>query len=230
MGAIHGYKCLNRAYGLYEAVRLGYIKQPFASIDPDTFLINPIKTSDVPLEAQKVWYMAPSAIQEFDGIDIEQEFDIDKSKWMGIGCLFVFNSVKPQLFARLFERAFEITKKYQDGDGKLKSDKSYWQRDMYAYNLAFINQHARASIQFECNLDYRAKPRVRDSNFVHYCNGFLPNFEKRHHNVWMPFSVESPLPFEKILAIPADSDEIKYFQAVVRSYLRRNPSMDDFLS
>jgi len=220
------YACLNRAKGILEAVKRKEIKQPFVSIDPDTFMIRPIDPIETQVAGNDLFYASYDNIKDNDGYDVEEMFGISKEKWPGLGTVYHFNDVPETLFQSIYDWTEKLS---IDLKGKI-GQKSYWQIDITAYNVAFVKNGIECtSYLYESPLDPLLKPSVDDVNFVHYCNGVLPGFNKRHHNAANWFSMNEALPFETILKISKKGKRIKAFKKVVRCFLNRKPDLTNFL-
>jgi hypothetical protein len=89
---------------------------------------------------------------------------------------------------------------------------------MVAFAIALSKLKAKIKYDLQCTL-YDVQS---DCNFIHYCNGFQPFFNKRTHNNLRPFSISSPLPFDNILNMPNINMNIKKLKNIALSYLENN--------
>jgi hypothetical protein len=189
-------------------------------LDPDMVLIKKIPYHQH-ITGQNVAYMSYDNVTQIQGFNL-QRYGITPSKWVPIGCVMQFPNQQEDFFLETHEILLDLL----SSNEPLKTTQAYWQREMVAWGIVLSKNNHRVSLyrDYEMPLDPRLPDPTgkRKSHVAHYCNGVYPFFEKRWHNRTYSFSLEIPLPFEKILNIPLHDPIILKFKEIVKSFLNRN--------
>ena len=206
VGRKFNYLALNKPYALQVAVKNNLIKQPFVLIDPDMFMLRPIDESNK-CSANYYNYL------EFEFLT-KLGYLIKKEKWRPGGVVYHINNCDNYLLESIFNQLY-----YEFMNIKLPRDVDYWQREMVSFAIFLSKVDAEIRQDYVSLLDHRII-KTENCNFVHYSNGFHPYFDKNLHNNLR--NSGEPLPFESILKIPEENENIIKFKNITKSYLSRN--------
>ncbi|MHA2043214.1 MAG: hypothetical protein ACW99G_00385 [Candidatus Thorarchaeota archaeon] len=226
VGRDKGYLCLNRAKGLLDAVKTGAVKQPFVSVDPDSFMLRPVPPTAAQVSAHSLFYVSSEVLNKRKDHNVLKMLNIDSKNWPGVGCCYQFANAPVELFQSIYTWTEKMMYLFE----KKKGTTEFWELDIMAYNVALMEVEVEVVDFYESPLNNQQKPIHEDPCFIHYCNGVPPYFDKRKHNVNNWFSMGPPLPFQLILDIPEETTPVLKFKEVVSNYLTRNPNMAPFLS
>lgn len=215
MGRNNNYLALNKPYSLLHALKSEFIKQPFVVIDPDMVMLKPIEIEDKSAANYVDWL-------EYDNLHkCGYTLDIPKKDWRPGACVYFFNNCPMSVFEEIYEQTYKMIFQYDEKDGKLRSEVDYWQREMVAFAIGLSRVGANLRDDYQAFLD----ARYQDVNFIHYCNGYQPYFNKRFHNDLREFTLGPALPFEAIASIPKVNLAIK-FRNITKSFLDRHKGME----
>lgn len=205
-----GYLPLNKPFGLSRAMQGGLLRAPFAVIDPDMVMARPLISQGQNV-AQYCGYL------EYENL-VRVGYDISsyRGRWCPGGCVYLFDHFDLSKAAMIEDLSLELKNKYESG---LKDRVDYWQREMVSFamilsDFGFFTRHDIVS-----SLD-----EGMDCNFIHYCNGFPPFFNKRIHNNLRGFSLGPSLPFDAIAGIPEKNHNIVRFKRSAEAF-SKNPTI-----
>jgi hypothetical protein len=203
-GRKNGYLPYNKTFALWTAIKNKLIKQPFSIIDPDMIMIRPLEYSENSY-SQYCYFLEYENLRKIGCV-----FDLKKSEWSPGGVVYYFNNCDDNLLADTHKILFKMLGLYKN---KLP-EVANWQIEMIAF--AYVLSKTSADIRFDLESNLIEN---KNSNFLHYCNGYQPFFNKRTHNNLRHFSVAEPLPFNSILSIPNKNKNIINFKKVTKSFL-----------
>ena len=205
-GRKNNYLPFNKTFSLCYALKNNLIKQPFALIDPDMIMMSPL------LESEN------SYVQHWPFLEYENlkkcgyNFDIEEKFWKPCGGIYYFNNIDENYLLNVHKILHEmISVFYTNLEGAAK-----WQIEMVAF--AYVLSKCFVEIRYDLQSSLMEN---NNCNFIHYCNGYYPYFNKRIHNELREFSFGNPLPFNDILKIPNKNKNIIRFKEVVASFLKK---------
>ena len=203
-GRKNNYLPFNKTFSLHTALKNKLIKQPFAVIDPDMIMRNPLPKS----ENSYVQYWP---FLEYDNlIKCGYNFDLEKKYWRPGGGVYYFNNIDENLLLNVHEILCKMIKIFYNSlKGAAK-----WQIEMVAFSYIL----SKYSVEIRPNLE-SSLMESKDCNFIHYCNGYYPYFNKRIHNNLREFSFGEALPFNSILQIPNKNKNIIKLKEVAANFL-----------
>jgi hypothetical protein len=197
-------------------VKEGAVKQPFTLIDPDMIMLKPVQP-EPGVTCQRVCYMERRHLLRVDGYDESYIYD----QWQPCGVVYQFNGVPDGVFDEIYNECEKLLK-YRE----LKIGTSLWQREMVGFAHVLGRRDdvkLRTDYQIPLDTRHKGKPANVFGNFIHYCNGYLPWFNKRSHNELLSFSFDSPLPFETILKLPSlGNPVVQKFKNNTISFIKNN--------
>jgi hypothetical protein len=204
-GRKKNYLPFNKTFSLWTALKNNIIKQPFAVIDPDMIMVSPLDYSSC--SYSQYW-----SFSEYKNLKkCGYNFDIEESQWKPCGGVYYFNNFDNNLLLDIHNiliKMFDIFYYLMKGAAR-------WQIEMVAFAYVLSkNLESDVRVDLESSL-----MEDKSSNFIHYCNGCLPYFNKRIHNNLREFSFGESLPFKSILSIPNKNKNIINFKKVTKSFL-----------
>lgn len=207
-GRKNNYLPFNKTFSLWTALKNNIIKQPFAVIDPDMIMNKPLE--DSPCSYSQYW-----TVLEYNNLKkCGFNFDLEESKWKPCGAIYYFNNFDENLLLDVHKILCKMYKMFCF----VKKEVAKWQIEMVAFAY-ILSKHSLFNVRFDLESSLMED---KDCNFIHYCNGFLPYFNKRIHNNLREFSFGEPLPFNSILKIPDKNKNITRLKDVAKKILENN--------
>jgi hypothetical protein len=204
-GRSNNYLPFNKTFSLWTALKNKLIKQPFAVIDPDMIMVKPLEILERP-------YSQGCSFLEYENLKkIGFNFDIQKKDWRPGGLVYYFNNCDEFILSEIHK---VLVKMFHTYDKNLPVEVSRWQIEMVAFS--YILSKVSAEIRFDLETPLIEN---KECNFIHYCNGFQPYFNKRTHNNLREFSFGKPLPFENILSMPNINNNVIKMKQIAKNFL-----------
>lgn len=194
---------ITKQYAALEAVKTGQVQQPFVLLDPDTFVVSPVQPRPG-VTGQVHRYLDRGPLELLYG-------KLDVNHWHPVAGIIQYNDVDVPVFEEIVTCCHGLAKSHVDGRHR-------WFLDMVGVACGLGRSECTVTLvdDYESPLDHRRINFNPDANVVHYCNGFLPWFNKREHDSMRPFYV-SEWPWERILQMPDANHYIDMMKSLVRS-------------
>jgi hypothetical protein len=219
IGKTRGFEPLNRVYSLSWAVKYGLIKQPFAYIQSDLVLKNPL---DISFDDYSQIVFCPNAFFTIDSAE-ENAGDIwswmgkskseyDK-KWIPVGSVIVFNNIPTEVFDRTVTLC-EMLALHQ-----LEKNNQIWK---YTDRLAWAINLSDFSDKVVIKGDYTLTGNMLGSDnspFIDYEHGLPPVFNKSMYSFSPPSYASFGDPF-LALAENAPTPNAHYISELAKINLR----------
>jgi hypothetical protein len=209
-GRRFGYLPLNKPFGLAKAIESGFLKVPFAVIDPDMIMTKPLHFGGQNV-AQYCSYLEYENLASV-GYDISSYRD----RWCPGGCVYCFDHCDLFKVSKIAEISLGLKNRYESG---LRDRVDYWQREMVSFAMVLSDSGFSTRSDIVSTLD-----DGNDCNFIHYCNGLLPFFNKRVHNNLRGFSLGPDLPFDAIASMPEKNRNIRRLKRASADFAK-NPTI-----
>ena len=225
IGQKRGYLPINRPYSLLIAVSEGLIKPPFALIDPDMILVNPIPDPTENIQFQlKPTFTCNFADQNhcpvkkyikelLNAKNIKDEIDY----WIPLGNVIVFKDVPKEFFTRAVEWS-EIL----EYERKQSTDKDWWFTERVAWIMTLLEFNGTLTYNGRYDLEMSLIDNNKINHFIHYSQGLPPVFNKLMYRFQPPFNFAMGDLFSTLLE-NNPTTSTNYLQHVVRSYLNAKP-------
>lgn len=205
-GRKNKYLPFNKTYSLCFALKNKLIKQPFAIIDPDMIMVNPLKHSD---NSYAQYY----PFLEYKNLKlINCYFDVEEENWRPGGLVYYFNNIDENLICGVHDLLIRMHQFY-DHD-VCKKHSFFWQIEMIAFSYILSKASTNIAYNLVSNLS-----EDKDCDFIHYSTCFGPYFSKRIHNNLREFSLGEALPFNSILKMPNKNKNVVKLKQVTKSFL-----------
>ncbi len=216
VGAAWGNVAMTKPYSLMVAIRDGHIKQPCTLIDVDTFFKTPIEVMDAPITCQWWNYMVRNILENDRGFG-----RFPTKRWWPIGSVYQFRDAPPEIFDEIVYCVKLMAETFKKGDGRLKEEADYWQCEMVGMALGVAKcLDAHPDVRLDLVKDFESQlGSTEQTNMVHYCNHYPPFFFKRAFDERI--NPDCGFPYNLILSLPEETDNIVAFKRVTRSLVER---------
>jgi hypothetical protein len=201
IGEQRGYNKLNTLYNLLAVVEQEQIKPPFALIESDMVMYEPIKDNDAyNISFQVDPALSPDVVEENCKIQkhlkhLAKKLNIKlNDAWLPVGNVLVFNSAPKELFMRVISVTEKLATEQLQDTGKI------WEHtDRVGWAITLLEYYGQMSYEATYNYEMNMLENEWMRNFIHYEHGIPPVFSKHMFRYQEPsyfvFSDEEPIDF-----------------------------------